>query len=265
MSLILEALRKSEAARRRGQAPDVHAAMPPPFPAQTKPVPGWLWLLAGSVASLVVLALAWQLLAPTSRPLVAAIPVPGATTPVAQESAAQRTASKRPAPTRSPPPLPPVQRLIRTPAASPPPTQAPVATAAKKQEETSAPRQVATTSNSERMPAPVAPPSSSDVTVPAPDQMPISAPAIATLPPPSTPMRDDIETVSDLSPAERRALPPLRLSMHLWNPERARRFVIIDGNRLGEGDRSGDLVISAITSDGVVLDWRGRSLKLPIR
>jgi general secretion pathway protein B len=85
-----------------------------------------------------------------------------------------------------------------------------------------------------------------------------SAPA----PPASTgaPLR-----LSDLSVEERKSLPPLKLSMHLWNDDPSRRFVILDGNRLKEGDRDGDAVITAITTDGVVLDWNGRRIKLSIR
>lgn len=70
--------------------------------------------------------------------------------------------------------------------------------------------------------------------------------------------------LSDLSADERKALPPLKLSMHMWNDDPAQRFVILDGNRLREGDRIGNAVITAITADGVILDWNGRRLKLPI-
>jgi general secretion pathway protein B len=53
--------------------------------------------------------------------------------------------------------------------------------------------------------------------------------------------------------------------MHMWDGDAARRFVIVDGNRLVEGDRIGDVVVTTITTDGVLLDWNGRRLKLPIR
>jgi general secretion pathway protein B len=76
---------------------------------------------------------------------------------------------------------------------------------------------------------------------------------------------DDTIALSDLSIGERKALPPLKLSMHLWNADSSRRFVIIDGNRLREGDRAGDAVVTAITEDGVILDWNGRRIRLSIR
>jgi general secretion pathway protein B len=71
--------------------------------------------------------------------------------------------------------------------------------------------------------------------------------------------------LGDLAPEQRKALPPLKLSMHMWNDDAARRFVILDGNRLGEGDRIGDAVVTAITRDGVQLDWNGVALKIPLR
>ncbi len=71
--------------------------------------------------------------------------------------------------------------------------------------------------------------------------------------------------LADLSAEQRRQLPPLKMSMHMWNQDPARRFVIIDGARLGEGDRIGDAVIDRITADSVVLDWNGRRLRLSLR
>ena len=71
--------------------------------------------------------------------------------------------------------------------------------------------------------------------------------------------------LSDLDPEQRKSLPPLKLSMHMWNDDPAQRFVILDGNRLREGDRIGDAVVTAISREGVVLDWEGRRLLVPIR
>ena len=71
--------------------------------------------------------------------------------------------------------------------------------------------------------------------------------------------------LSDLDPDSRKALPPLKLSMHMWNSDPSQRFVILDGNRVGEGDRVGDMVVATITADGVELDWNGRRLQVPIR
>jgi len=90
-------------------------------------------------------------------------------------------------------------------------------------------------------------------------------------PPPPAPVAnanatgDTYQRVADLGSAERKQLPPLKLSMHMWNEVPTQRFVIIDGTRLYIGDHLGALVVSDIVPDGVVLDWNGRALKLPLR
>ena len=71
--------------------------------------------------------------------------------------------------------------------------------------------------------------------------------------------------MSELDPQSRRALPPLRLTMHMWNDDPGKRFVILDGQRLSEGDHAGEAVIESIRRDGVLLDWNGRKLLLPLR
>jgi general secretion pathway protein B len=53
--------------------------------------------------------------------------------------------------------------------------------------------------------------------------------------------------------------------MHMWAPDAAHRFVIIDGARANEGDRIGDAMVEAIQPDSVLLEWRGRKIRLPIR
>jgi general secretion pathway protein B len=69
--------------------------------------------------------------------------------------------------------------------------------------------------------------------------------------------------LATLDSASRAALPPLQLSMHVWNPDAASRFAIIDGQRLGEGGKVGSVVVAQIRRDGVVLDIAGRQFLLP--
>jgi general secretion pathway protein B len=71
--------------------------------------------------------------------------------------------------------------------------------------------------------------------------------------------------VADLSPGEREQLPALKISMHMWGPTPDQRFAIIDGTRVGAGDRVGEAVVEEIVADGVVLNWHGRRLSLPLR
>ena len=55
MSLILEALRKSEAERRRDSTPDVALELPPPAPRASRSTPTWLWPVL--ICTLALLAL----------------------------------------------------------------------------------------------------------------------------------------------------------------------------------------------------------------
>ena len=71
--------------------------------------------------------------------------------------------------------------------------------------------------------------------------------------------------MADLDPAMRKQLPPLKLSMHLWNETASQRFVILDGQRLKEGDALGEIVVEGISRDGAVLAWRGSRLKIELR
>ncbi|MFN7184523.1 MAG: hypothetical protein ACK4MZ_10145, partial [Thermomonas haemolytica] len=58
MSLILEALRKSEAERRRGSTPDVAMELPPVPAARVRATPAWV-LPASAIAIVALLAGLW--------------------------------------------------------------------------------------------------------------------------------------------------------------------------------------------------------------
>ena len=60
------------------------------------------------------------------------------------------------------------------------------------------------------------------------------------------------------------SLPPVKLSMHMWDESPARRFVILDGQRMTEGDRSGGLSVVAIERDGVVVERNGQRARVPL-
>lgn len=227
MSLILEALRKSEAERRRGQAPDLRAELPPAPVRPRVVVPRWAWLLlAGAVLAFAF----WRMRTPEFPRTATIVSAVEAGAAINHHAGTATT-------------LPAVPRLI-------PPVVAirPVLAPALPIERA----QTASVADTEPQPDVAA---ANPVVV---DTAPAAAAPVAT-------GGGNILQLSDLSAAERKSLPPLKLSMHLWNDDRAKRFVILDGNRLAEGDRIGDAVVSAITADGVLLDWNGRRLKLPIR
>ena len=219
MSLILEALRKSEAERRRGEMPDLRAELPPPAATKRTGLRKALPWIAVVVALGIALLFALKLV---SRDATSVAPTPAA-------------ATTTPAPAES------VHLQPRAVIAQPPPT----------------PR-IAEREPPKPQPAPqIATPN------PPPQVAPPPAPA-AEIPPP-TPSTDTETTVNALPADLRKALPPLQLSMHMWDPDPAKRFVILDGERYSEGDSIGPMQIRRIDASGVLFDWQGRAVRLPLR
>ena len=56
----------------------------------------------------------------------------------------------------------------------------------------------------------------------------------------------------------------MKLSMHMWDESPSKRFVILDGQRMAEGDRNGDLTVVAIERDGVVVERNGQRARVPL-
>ena len=209
MSLILEALRKSEAERRRGQAPDVAVELSPPQASGRVDVRRWLWPVLAAVtlfALVPVLAIWWIARdswvpddAPAASPAAASDP-PAIATDVTRE-VAPAVVARAPA---------------RLPVTVPPPDAAATA---------------------DRPPEPVAPATPSLPAPPSPD------PDQAAMPGPAAPAAVGMSGV--------------RLSMHLWNEDPARRFVVLNGQRMMEGDRSGNVTLVEILRDGVLVERDG--------
>ncbi len=247
MSLILEALRKSEIERRRAQTPDLYAepavATRPPLTAS----PRWLtWALAAVAALLLT---GWLARGLWSTP-----------TPPVDAHASTRVDSTTPAPAANPTPASSVAPTVAETAVAAPAfgdSVAPPASVAPPPRPIELPTTVTTPGTTAPLPLPAS------VATSAPSSIPMPTPIPAAAPP--TPIGDAPLRLADLSHEERQQLPTLKMSMHLWDPASAQRFVILDGERMGEGDRVGDAVIDEITRDGVVLAWQGRRLKLPIQ
>ena len=90
-------------------------------------------------------------------------------------------------------------------------------------------------------------------------------PAIAMPAPPAPPLppAEMLPSLATLSAGERAALPPLKLSVHVWNSDPSQRFAIVDGQRIIEGAALGNAVVAEIRRDGIVLDVNGRRVLLP--
>ena len=277
MSLILEALRKSEAERRRGEVPKLHAERAPAAAATRATGTAWPWLALALVAAVTLAWLARGIWSPSpaggaSGPLDPpasgpdASVVVGAREPVAgdRDAATPLLSVDGPRPPTDPDSL----------AGTPAPRRAgadPVAAAGdtatlQRIEPGRTPIREADTDAADA--GVVAPPSPrvAAVASPAPAVVAVpTRPAPATTAPGAAGDGNPPLRLSDLSNAERLELPPLKISMHLWDPSPTRRFAIIDGARVNEGDRIGDAVVDEITANAVLLAWRGQQLQIPLR
>ena len=183
MSLILDALRKSEAERQRGQAPSVFTATPGAPRTVRWAVPGWPLLLIG----LLLLAAAWWVWrGDDGRDEPAQIATATSTAPTSSAEAERASTTDAsptlPAPTRS---------------------ERPVAQAAPAIERTA--------------PATAAPPASGKQSpAPSPPQAVAPAPPLPLPPPEQTPAEEALPTLAILDAGTRASLPPLKLSMHVW-------------------------------------------------
>jgi len=285
MSLILDALRKSEAQRRRGEMPDLRAELPP-VTHRVTPRRRWPLWFAGIAVAVALVALGWGIWnrTPDAPPADTAAAVPddvpaSATTevPAAPDAVSSSPSLPPPAPPVRSKPLPgaepePVQPVegdvyAAASAREPPPAATPPAPTQPASPDADASAPNPADPRFEEAIANAKPPTATAPTVTAapPVRSPAAAPAPVAplpLPPPATgaPVR-----LSDLSPGEREQLPALKISMHMFGPTPDQRFAIIDGARVGQGDRVGDAVVEQIAADGVVLNWHGRRVALPLR
>lgn len=290
MSLILEALKRSEAERRLGEAPDLLASVPEfagAAPART--VPLGLIAVATTVLALAI-GFAWWWFAlretPAPAPPVVAAPAAARIGP-AGPSADSRTVDGTPALLGFPPNAAPTPGTAPGPAIAATPTAVPDPTApllppdtvvgnspvpvepqaapamAPQPAPATAPAIAAPTVGIAGDPAVTAGSANPDVPAP-PPPLAESAPPQAATPPEvvQESPASDLPHLSDLPLAVRQSLPPLVLNMHLYRATPADRVVILDGQRLGEGGAAGDIQVAEIRSDGVVLVAKGQRFLL---
>lgn len=198
MSLILDALKKSEQMRPSVRGSDWHSATPP---ARSQRVPIWAWVLMGLLV--VNGAVLLTVLSQDSTPELAdssLYPEVSAPTPASEQDSTDLSpaATSR----RQTPPS------VQTRASSPPPRAAVVATQAAER------------------------------------------PSIAT--------REELL-------AQGRTLPDVTLNLHVFDPQKNKRFVLMNGERLQEGDIAANgLRITAIMADGVVLSQGDTTFKVSL-
>lgn len=283
MSIILDALRKSEAARRRHQAPELFAEMHDRAPAPHARARWPRWATAGGVALGVgALAFAFWFASRTTTPDIDAREAASVDAAPSVDSAANADptgddSASAPAVEALAPPFEapngssaPQMPMPATQAGHAPPVVPPSAGADAPVVATTPPASAASSvAPPVATPLPASPrpvPPTPTPTTAATRDVAAVAPTIET-PTPAfrSPGNEAPMALSDLDAETRKQLPPLKLSMHMWHDVPTQRFVILDGRRLREGDVIGEVVVERITRDGATLSWRGTALNVAWR
>lgn len=71
-------------------------------------------------------------------------------------------------------------------------------------------------------------------------------------------------SLSELSPADRADFPELEFSTHVFADDPALRAVVVNSRRLSEGESIGEMVLRAVTEDGIIVDYRGQRVAVSV-
>lgn len=250
MSYILDALKRADAERERGQVPGLHA-QPMSAPIDLEPKAGGLprWALAagGGVGLVVVAALAWRMGADANAPLPVANVAPPVAAPVQQQPLQQQPVQQT---LQEAPPQPVAQAQ---PEPAPQPVMPPPAVA--QAQPAAAPPPVAYTPPPAPRPRPAPP-------APAPKP----APAVQASPKPAPPAADSgpIPMYAALPGTLRQQLPALAVSGSVYSDDVTARFILLNGEVAKEGSQpSPGLVVERIEPKSAVLRYQGQRFRLP--
>ncbi|MEM1436421.1 MAG: general secretion pathway protein GspB [Pseudomonadota bacterium] len=268
MSYILEALKKDEAA----SDPAAAAAL---ALAQSQPGRSWaLWVLGGAL--LVNAAIfGYRFYAGSDSSRTSTPSGPPLTRPDATREVVVRPRQRVAPPgqqTQRQQQLAPVTRPQRpepAPSVRPPepaPTTAAIATAETlTPARPKAPSGGRVLSPEEAAALNLLPPETTAAAVPAtqPGETIIGPTSRPTTPPSSrqTPAAEDrgqqIIQLAELPPADRQDFPKLEFSTHIFADDPALRAVVVNSRRLNEGESIGEMVLRAVTEEGILVDYRG--------
>lgn len=256
MSLILEALRKSEAERRRGETPTllspINEFASHALRRAERRQRRWMWLALALIVLLVAVGgYGWQQAVTTDTDSPASAANAGISEPDVVADLPQ---------TAMPMPASPLH-------------DAHPASVNETLPATSSPAPTTNIARADSVPQEIPAAAPTAVTKPTMDNA-IAAPAMASgTPTPSESVSAATPTepppiptwirVDQLPASEREALPPLKVSMHVYSADPAKRAVLIDGQRYQEGSWIADgILLKAIRRDGSLLEVRGRELLL---
>lgn len=229
MSYILDALKRADAERVRGQVPGLHAQPLSESGADERGNASPRWALWGGMAVgvVVVAALAWRMGADANAPVPAPLAAPPAPTPAPEPLAQAAQPTPAPVPAVAAPVIP---------------SYAPVPEAATTRPPVKDSRPAAA-------PAPAQPA--------APTQTPTPVPAAA-------PANARVPLLSELPASLRQQLPPLMVSGSVYSDDAASRFIMLNGDVVKEGAQPAPgLVVERIEPKSAVLRYKGERFRLP--
>lgn len=257
MSLILEALKKSERQRQVGTAPTL--ATPPMSRRRKRSLLPWL------VTAIVVAGVAgWWLsreTAPEPAPVVQTAPAPVTSAPLA----AQASKPEVPMTTVAPPPE----------ASSPPPATPVITSAQQINEVAKAVAAAAPAASGQPTPAIITPPASAPpaAATQAAATSPVAPPpaaVVAASPPSAAPVAAtpsaaaSLPLLWELPYDKRKDIPQLTMSLQVYAADPAQRFAIVNDERHVEGDELGDgLTLKEIAPEGLIVEYHGERFLFP--
>ncbi|MGX4644288.1 general secretion pathway protein GspB [Massilia sp. SYSU DXS3249] len=260
MSYILEALKKAQAERQLGHAPDIHTPAPVHVPASAAPAnrkPLWIGLGAGALIAAVAAGLAWRGNTPApGQPAVLAqagsgLPAAATQAPVAPVVPAPET---QPESTPAAPAPVPRNEPVAAPAPAPAvPKAAPAPTpAVSKPAPTPAPRPAAAPPV---VAVPEAAPQAVYLPAPAPARAAESAPVVRA---PDPVAEENLRTLQQLPEALQREVPKVAVGGYIYSPNPADRLLLVDKMLRREGEElAPGLVLERLMPKYAVMNYRG--------
>lgn len=244
MSYILDALRKAERERNLGQTPDLRSA-PAASPSTRRPIiTKTQRRLAGIAVIALCIGLALWLRAPRTN-----------TAAVATEPAAPVVTTAPTPAVEAPPPAPTESGPAQLDDLLDPETP-------KKSLPIEEQRRLSTAAAPQPAPAKTAPASTpTPVETPAEPEKPTMAEQAASEPE----LPPEIKPLKQMNPDYRGNFPKIRIDVHAYDEDPARRFVMINGRKYREGETITEgPSITAIESDGVVFNYNNQEVLVPV-
>jgi general secretion pathway protein B len=242
MSYILEALKKAQAERQLGNAPDIHTPAPSHVPAAAAKAnrkPLLIGLGVGLAVAGLVAGIVLRAKTPPAAPAVLAQAVPAVALPPAPDAPLVVAADAPPTARSSDAPAPPAPATAR-PAAPPVSTPPRVAPASPKPS-----------------PAPARDTEPEAVYLPAPARTPEPAPA-APVRAPDPVQEENLRTLQQLPEAIQREVPKVAVGGYIYSPNPADRLLLVDKTLRREGEEvAPGLVLERLMPKYAVMNYRG--------